>query len=115
MWINAFLYMVLGRMILYFLPEGKVLGIRARWLTFMFVLSDICTFLVQAAGGSMLSDTDPGTVQTGQRVYMAGIGVQEACLLFYLALVVTFHRRMLSVDNIRATSPWGLVSKSHTH
>ena len=41
LWINAFMYMVLGRLVLYFLPEQEVLGIQARWFTLIFVLADI--------------------------------------------------------------------------
>ena len=41
LWINAFIYLVFGRMVWFFLPEQKVIGIKARWLTVIFVLSDV--------------------------------------------------------------------------
>ena len=66
----------------------------------------VSTFIVQAAGGSLLSDTNPDTVRLGQRIYMAGIGVQEACLLFYLSLVVLFHRRALQIPHARRPTDW---------
>lgn len=40
-WINAFLYMVLGRMVHFFIPDHKVLGVKARSLTACFVSLDI--------------------------------------------------------------------------
>jgi hypothetical protein len=55
LWINAFDYMVLGRMVYFFLPDQRIWGIRATRLTLIFVLLDIGSFLVQGAGGSMLS------------------------------------------------------------
>lgn len=41
LWINAFAYMVLGRMVHTFVPGQKVMGIKARRLTLYFVLLDI--------------------------------------------------------------------------
>ena len=40
-WLNAFVYMVFGRMVWYFLPEQKVAGVKAGRLTLFFVLLDI--------------------------------------------------------------------------
>jgi hypothetical protein len=67
--------MILGRMIQFFVPDQKLVGVRARRFTLVFVLLDIvcvicwidsCTytdfsassFLVQGTGGSMASNTD---------------------------------------------------------
>jgi len=41
LWINAFVYMVMGRMVWNFLPEGKMLGIEAHRFGLWFVLMDI--------------------------------------------------------------------------
>jgi len=40
-WINAFLYMVLGRMVHFFLPDHKVMGVKAKSLTAWFVSLDV--------------------------------------------------------------------------
>ena len=40
-WLNAFVYMVFGRMVLFFLPEQKIWKISARRLTLLFVLLDV--------------------------------------------------------------------------
>ena len=55
LWINAFDYMTLGRMVHFFLPDQKVWGIKAKRLTLIFVLLDIGSFIMQGIGGSMLS------------------------------------------------------------
>ena len=41
LWANAFVYMVFGRLVWYFLPEKKIFGARAEKLTLIFVLLDI--------------------------------------------------------------------------
>jgi hypothetical protein len=46
----ASIYMVLGRLIL--LVDGEAHSIiRAKWLTKVFVLGDVVSFLTQSAGG----------------------------------------------------------------
>ena len=55
MWVNAFDYMVLGRMIYFFVPEQQVWGIKGIKLTKIFVWLDILSFLTQAAGKPSVS------------------------------------------------------------
>ena len=100
-WINAFVYMTLGRMVYYFLPEKKVAGITARKLATYFVCMDILSFAVQGVGGSMASggqQESASAVMTGIHVYMAGIGLQEFFILIFLCLAISFHRRMLFLE-----------------
>lgn len=41
LWLNGFVYMIIGRVVLYFVPEKKVWNISARKLALVFVLLDI--------------------------------------------------------------------------
>jgi hypothetical protein len=41
LWINAFDYMLLGRMVYYFLEDRRLFGIRAERMALCFVLLDI--------------------------------------------------------------------------
>jgi hypothetical protein len=41
LWINAFVYMIMGRMIYNFIPTGKIWGVPARRLGVYFVTLDI--------------------------------------------------------------------------
>jgi hypothetical protein len=100
-WINAFDYMLLGRMIYYFLPEQSVLGLKAKRFALLFVLMDMAAFVVQAIGGVMLtggSNIPEHTLRTGLHVYEAGLGIQEAFMAFFMFLAVLFHRRMLQLE-----------------
>jgi hypothetical protein len=98
--INAFLYMTLGRMIHFFLPGQKLVGVSARRFGVLFVCLDIFAFIVQATGAIMTSFQDGGTiVVTGLHIYMGGIGLQEAFILCFTALAIYLHRKLLKIES----------------
>ncbi|RMZ75439.1 hypothetical protein DV737_g5303, partial [Chaetothyriales sp. CBS 132003] len=93
LWINAFVYMVLGRMIHFYLQPDKALGIRARNITKMFVWFDVLSFLVQLIGGLMTNSSNPlKTQRLGIHIYMGGVGLQLFFCLIFLLLAASFHR-----------------------
>ena len=93
--INAFAYMVVARLIYFLLPEQKVFNVNARWLAKGFVTADVVSFLVQAAGGSMLADqNDKDKARLGQKVYMAGIAVQLVFVIIFILVSIQFQRRL---------------------
>ncbi|KAH6640390.1 RTA1 like protein-domain-containing protein [Chaetomium tenue] len=97
LWINAFVYMVVARLINFLLPSNsqKIFGLSPRWLAKAFVVADVLSFFIQAAGGGMLAGQDGGdTIQTGQRIYMAGIGVQLAFVVIFAVITVLFTIRL---------------------
>jgi hypothetical protein len=106
--------MVVGRMIYFFLPEKQVYGVKASWLAKFFIWLDVFSFLVQAVGGSMLSNQDGGSVvKTGMRIYQAGIGVQEFFIVLFLILTQRFHVRMSALDRagqIPRSTKWRLLT-----
>jgi RTA1 like protein len=100
-WINAFDYMLLGRMVYFFLPEQKVLGINAIRFARYFVAADIACFFIQAIGGSILSqgaNESTQKIHLGLHIYMAGVGIQECFILFFATLAIVFHRRMIELE-----------------
>ncbi|KAK0648568.1 RTA1 like protein-domain-containing protein [Cercophora newfieldiana] len=95
LWINAFVYMIVARLVYYLLPQERILGMSPRWLAKIFVAADIVSFLVQAVGGAMLANTEGGEVViTGQRIYMGGIGVQLFFVTVFGVVTVVFFRRV---------------------
>ncbi|KAJ7195879.1 hypothetical protein C8J57DRAFT_1456045 [Mycena rebaudengoi] len=86
-WINAFDYVVMSRVVWFFSPDKRVLGITARRLALIFVLLDITAFLMQAAGGSNTNNDDPKVVLMGLHIYMGGIGLQECFVLLFIGIV----------------------------
>jgi hypothetical protein len=110
LWINAFAYMVLGRMVHFFLTDDKVFGLKAKRVTLIFVLCDISTFLVQAAGGSMISSANPvSTQRTGLHIYMGGVGMQLLTILVFLTLCIRFQLK------IRRQEQSGLIAGQGIH
>ncbi|KAH0537048.1 hypothetical protein FGG08_006118 [Glutinoglossum americanum] len=95
LWVNAFAYMLLGRMIHFYLPSKSLFGIKAPAVARYFVCFDILSFIVQGIGGSMISPgSSQETIMKGIHVYMGGIGLQELFLLIFSLLVVRFQRQM---------------------
>ncbi|KAJ4270134.1 hypothetical protein NW762_001807 [Fusarium torreyae] len=99
LWINAFVYMAVARMVYFRMPGQKLLGIKAIRMTLLFVWLDIVLFLVQGAGGSMLSNTeDMNTVRLGMKIYMAGVGLQLAVILIFSSITVYFYYKLRQLE-----------------
>lgn len=117
LWINAFAYMLLGRMIHYFLATPSTttgiplnplrprehhphaLGIKGSLLTRWFVLADVACFLIQATGGTMVSPgSSASTKKLGLNIYMAGVGVQQGFIVLFSVVAVRFHYHALQTE-----------------
>lgn len=110
LWINAFVYMILGRMMHFFLANDRIFGIRARRITLVFVLFDITAFVVQLIGGLMTSGTDlsPQTVQTGLNIYTGGVALQLAFIFVFICLSIRFRQALKQQDlaRLNGTKSW---------
>ncbi|PNP56026.1 hypothetical protein FNYG_15387 [Fusarium nygamai] len=99
LWVNAFVYMAVARMVYFSMPERKLLGIKAIRMTLLFVWLDIILFLVQGAGGSMLSNNeDMNVIRIGQKVYMAGVGLQLAVILIFIGITAFFYFKLRQLE-----------------
>lgn len=95
LWINAYIYMLLGRMIHFFLESDRVFKIEARLITRMFVLFDIVAFLIQATGGAMTGPgVSPQTQKTGLNIYTGGVATQLCFLAVFVALTIGFQLKL---------------------
>lgn len=107
LWINAFDYMVLGRMVYYYLPAQKIGGIKAQRLALCFVLLDITAFLIQATGGTMIDpNNSPTTAELGLHIYMGGIGFQEFFVLVFIALAINAYRDLNRLGDTGRPTNW---------
>ncbi|KAI1104984.1 RTA1 like protein-domain-containing protein [Jackrogersella minutella] len=103
LWVNAFGYMVLGRMIYFFAPSRKVFGIPAPTLAAAFVSFDFIAFCIQLAGGSMAGPTAPADEQLRAiHIYMGGIGLQQFFIVVFVAFAARFQLDMRNVNSSRA-------------
>ena len=92
LWISAFQYMVLARMIHFFLPSRALLRIRASTVAIALISMDIISFVVQLTGAAMAPPTAlPDRQVMGMYIYMGGIGFQEVTIFLFLGLVLKFH------------------------
>jgi hypothetical protein len=105
--------MIIGRMIYFFLPEKKVYRIKATSLAKIFIWLDIFSFIVQVAGGTMLSGQPSGTeMRIGMTVYRIGIGLQQLFIVLFLFLIQRFHTTMSAMDRegqIPRSTKWRML------
>ncbi|RDL37097.1 Uncharacterized protein BP5553_04530 [Venustampulla echinocandica] len=115
MWVNAFDYMVVGRMIYFFVPEQKIWGIRGIKIAKIFVWLDVLSFLTQLGGGALIQPgQDPKTLMAGIHVYMGGIGLQELFILFFTAIGIKFFLTMKKAEaSMAGTSNQILDGRPH--
>lgn len=90
---NAYVYMIMGRMVYNFTAEASIFKIPAWRFGLIFVLLDVVAFFVQAAGAVVASGDgkSTSTIMNGLHIYMGGIGFQQACIFAFLALAIRFH------------------------
>ncbi|SCN68108.1 related to RTA1-involved in 7-aminocholesterol resistance [Fusarium fujikuroi] len=115
-WVNAYAYMTLGRMVYYFIPSQSLLRMPAATLAAIFVGLDILSFIVQLIGGSMSGPGSPPDEQMkAVHIYMGGIGLQEFFIVIFVVLCFLFQKKMYTIERqhqgIKAfvTSDWGML------
>ncbi|KAF4997018.1 hypothetical protein FGRMN_4158 [Fusarium graminum] len=113
-WVNAYAYMTLGRMVYYFTPSHSLIGMPAATLAAIFVGLDIISFIVQLIGGSMAGPGSPPDAQMNAvHIYMGGIGLQEFFIIIFVVLCVLFQKKMREIrqENAKAffASDWGML------
>ena len=96
LWINAFVYMVLGRMVYNFTTSARILRIKAWRFGLYFVLLDVIAFLIQATGASMASGSGltNDQIERGLHIYMGGIGFQLFFILCFIYIAYRFHKEL---------------------
>ncbi|KAF7558761.1 hypothetical protein G7046_g5398 [Stylonectria norvegica] len=116
LWVNAFAYMTLGRMVYFFLPSRSILHIPAATFAAIFVGLDIASFAVQLVGGTKAGPTaPPKDQQNAVHIYMGGIGLQEFFILVFVGLCIIFQREITRLDGFGKGvkgffhAPWGIL------
>ncbi|KAJ7498736.1 RTA1-like protein [Mycena latifolia] len=87
-------YVLLGRVARY-LNCDKYLMVSPRRITIVFISSDLTTFLIQAAGGSVSISSNTLTLaQTGSHIFLAGLVLQLASFLTFTCIFFVFIHRV---------------------
>ncbi|KAL3420030.1 rta1 domain-containing protein [Phlyctema vagabunda] len=90
----ASIYMVLGRIIR--ITGGEALSpVRVNWLTKIFVVGDVFSFLMQSSGGGMLAQADSkDKVDLGENIIVGGLIVQILFFSLFGTVAGIFHMRI---------------------
>lgn len=100
----ASIYMELGRIILVTDGERRSI-IRQKWLTKIFVMGDILSFLMQAGGGGLMAEKKSSSIRTGQHIVVGGLVVQILFFGFFVAVGAVFNIRINRRPTGRSESP----------
>ncbi|CAG9952351.1 unnamed protein product [Clonostachys rosea f. rosea IK726] len=91
----ASIYMALGRLIR-LLNADRHSIIRTTWLTKVFVLGDVLSFLTQSGGGGMLAKAKTqADMSMGENIIMGGLFIQIIFFGFFIVVTYIFHRRIV--------------------
>ncbi|ORY42468.1 RTA1 like protein [Rhizoclosmatium globosum] len=103
--IAATQYVMLEKIIHFSYPSAS--PIRHYLITRIFVVSDVITFIVQCGGSAFLvaASTSPSQVTLGTNILLAGIGLQMASFLAYLAIAIVFYKRATVLESDGEPSP----------
>ncbi|KAK9328250.1 RTA1 like protein-domain-containing protein [Lipomyces starkeyi] len=101
----ASIYMELGRIILVVDGESCSL-IQRRWLTKIFVIGDILSFLMQSGGGGIMASSS-SSAKTGEDIIIGGLVIQVLFFGFFIITALVFHGRLHRHPTQRSISlPW---------
>ncbi|KAK3705723.1 hypothetical protein LTR37_013166 [Vermiconidia calcicola] len=102
----ASIYMELGRIVL-MVKREKALPIRRKWLTLIFVIGDVFSFSVQAAGGGLMSSGEFELLNPGENIIVGGLLFQIVWFGLFVTAAVIFHVRLSkSPTQLLYERPW---------
>ena len=87
-------YILLGRIVSHLTGDSHLKPVKPSKVTLFFVLSDVATFLIQAAGGGLSISDNRKTSDAGQKIFLAGICLQLASFAFFTGLWALFGWRV---------------------
>ncbi|KAJ5489215.1 hypothetical protein N7539_004105 [Penicillium diatomitis] len=91
--IAATIYIVLGRIIRAFDAE-HLSSMRPKRMTLVFVLNDVICFCTQLGGAGVQVTGDANIMNIGKKVVLAGLIFSLLVFIIFVAVAVSFHRRL---------------------
>ncbi|KAG8629588.1 hypothetical protein KVT40_003453 [Elsinoe batatas] len=89
----ASIYMVLGRLIRHINGQSYSV-VPVRWMTKIFVIGDVVSFMVQGGGGGLMASNNRSTANMGNNLIIAGLVIQIVLFSFFATTAVIFHLRI---------------------
>ncbi|KAH8881961.1 hypothetical protein GQ53DRAFT_630481, partial [Thozetella sp. PMI_491] len=93
-WANAYVYMVVGRMVWHYVPDGRIVKITAWRFGQIFVWLDIISFLIQALGAATSTSSDHDKVEMGLNIYKGGTMFQQVFIFVFCYFLFVLWRIM---------------------
>ncbi|KAF7557966.1 hypothetical protein G7Z17_g243 [Cylindrodendrum hubeiense] len=98
----ASIYMVLRRVIIQ--AHGEALSIiPVKWLTKIFVMGDVVSFMVQGSAAGLMATGDNAAL--GQNIIIGGLFIQIIVFGFFMVTTVIFQTRMRKSPTTESTDP----------
>ncbi|KAH8723180.1 RTA1 like protein-domain-containing protein [Phaeosphaeriaceae sp. PMI808] len=102
LWINAFCFMVMARLVHMFMPDNRIFRVKGSIMAVLFVFLDILAFVVQLLGALKATNKDDRKiVQKGRDTYTIGVILQQVFIFFFILLTIGFLRNLRA----RTTKP----------
>ncbi|OQU99755.1 hypothetical protein CLAIMM_05342 [Cladophialophora immunda] len=92
--VNAFDYMIISRLVRCFLRKTKVFGLGGNIMGKIFVCCDIISFIIQIGGGLLTLSKTANSAKTGVHIVTFGVVFQEALIVFFFALTVRTTKKL---------------------
>ncbi|GHJ87333.1 hypothetical protein NliqN6_3735 [Naganishia liquefaciens] len=93
-------YILLGRITRHLNGHAHLKPINPNKIMRIFVGSDICTFLIQAAGGGLSTAQDNKLRDVGSKIFLAGIALQLVSFAFFTGVYLMFAWRVYKHDAV---------------
>ncbi|CZR58658.1 related to RTM1 protein [Phialocephala subalpina] len=100
----ASIYMILGRIIVSVDGESYSL-IKKRWLTKVFVTSDVLSFFIQLGGGGLMASSKASSAKLGSHIVLAGLLIQIIIFGFFIVATLVFHLRLRAMPTTQSHDP----------
>lgn len=102
--LSATIYMTLGRFTRA-LEAREYAIISPRWVTKIYVLIDIGSFVCQIMGTAMQASGDPSGMKLGMNLVIGGLSIQLGAFACFILMAVVLHRRLNKEPTIISKSP----------
>jgi hypothetical protein len=93
---------------LFVLPKGqeRILGVKARLVTRIFVAGDVISFLVQSSGIGLASSQN-WEGNSGINILLAGLSTQLATNVIFMGLLIAFYKKTVLEGIVSRQAPAG--------
>jgi len=102
------MYSLLGKIIDY-IGANQLSPITPTRITWIFVIGDIISLIMQSTGGAMLASGNADDTDQGTAIVLVGLGIQLGFFAFFLLLMGVFHYKTRGWEVKTSQGNWKLL------